>query len=111
MKTETHKANITIKAESLSALVEALDRIAVAANMQIVQNATVSTSIAIEADDISDLITALGDVAGAVARSDGVEASIKAPATAWDGRRIDLTPMEKMINRAVGAGDENLFED
>lgn len=98
---DTHKATISLKAESLAALVEVLDRIAVDAQMQIVQNANVSTSIVIEADDISDLIDALGDVAGAVARSDGVEAKIAAPATAWDGRRIDLTPMEKMINEAV----------
>lgn len=134
-KEQTFKATITIKAESLAALVEALDRIAVDAQMQLVQQATVSTSLAIEADDMSDLITALGDIAGAVARSEGIEAKVSAPMTAWHDRRIDPTPMERMINDASDlfpgkaksggekvldwlvdrelkhAGDENLFED
>lgn len=102
MSKETVKASISLKAESLLALVDALTRIAEDAGMVIVQHATVTTSIAINADDLDDLVTALGDVARAVSVSEGVEAKISAPATVWHGRRLDLTPMERMINSATG---------
>lgn len=101
MPKETHKASISLKAESLLALVDALTRIAEDAGMVIVQHATVTTSIAIEADDLDDLVTALGDVTGAVERSEGVECKVSAPGSAWHGRRLDLTPMERMINNAT----------
>lgn len=96
------KVTITIKAESLIDLVNALTRIAEEASMLIVQSATVSTSLAIEAKDTDDLADALSDVARAVAASEGVEAKISAPATVWHGRRLDPTPMERMINLATG---------
>lgn len=102
---DTIKASIAIKAESLPALVRALTRIA-DEGMTIVQGAAVSTSISLESADIDDLDFALRCIAKALGRFDDVEASIKAPATVWDGRRLDPTPMEVAIN---AAGD--LFED
>lgn len=98
MGKETHKASISLKADSLIDLTNALTRIAEDAGMIIVQHATVTTSIAIEADDLDDLVTALGDVTGAVERSEGVECKVSAPGSAWHNRRLDLTPMERMIN-------------
>lgn len=102
MTMNMHKATITLKAESLGALLNAIEAIAEQAGMTIVANATVSTSIAIESEDLDDLVTALGDVTAAVAASDGVECKVSAPGSAWHGRRLDLTPMERMINSATG---------
>lgn len=102
MPKETHKASISLKADSLIDLTNALTRIAEDAGMIIVQNATVTTSIAIDADDLDDLVTALGDVTGAVEKSEGVECKVSAPGSAWHNRRLDLTPMERMINGATG---------
>ena len=99
---DTHKATISLKAESLIDLTNALTRIAEDAGMIIVQNAAVSTSIAIEADDLDDLVTALGDVTGAVEQSEGVECKVSAPGSTWHNRRLDPTPMERMIRNAVG---------
>lgn len=101
MAKEQVKATISLKAESLTALIVALEAIALDAGMQIVMQATVSTSIALEADDLSDLGTAIGDVAGAVGRSEGVECKVSAPGSAWHAARLDLTPMERMINDAT----------
>lgn len=98
MKTDTVKATISLRADSLVDLVNALTRIAEDAGMVIVQQATVTTSIAIETGDISDLVTALGDVTGAIERSEGVECKVSAPGSAWHGRRLDATPMERYIN-------------
>lgn len=97
-KPETIKATVSLKAESLVDLVNALTRIAEDAGMVIVQQANVTTSIAIETDDISDLVTALGDVTGAIERSEGVECKVSAPGSAWHGRRLDATPMELYLN-------------
>lgn len=99
-KNETHKATVSLKG-NLHDLVNALARIADEFGGLLVQNAAVSTSITIEADDLDDLIDALGDVAGAVELSEGVECKVSAPGAAWHGRRLDLTPMERMINQAV----------
>jgi aspartokinase len=59
-------------------LVTALQNIADEASMQIVQRASVSTSIAIEADDIDDLRDALGAITGALSSSDEVECKVSA---------------------------------
>jgi hypothetical protein len=96
------KASISLKADSLVDLVNALQAIAEQAGMVIVQNATVSTAIAIETSDLDDLVSALGDVTAAVEASEGVECKVSAPGSAWHGRRLDLTPMERMINSATG---------
>jgi hypothetical protein len=96
------KASISLKAASLVDLVNALTRIAEQASMVVVQNATIATSIAIETSDLDDLVTALGDVTAAVKASEGVECKVSAPGSAWHGRRLDLTPMERMINSATG---------
>lgn len=102
MTKETHKATISLKAESLVALTQALEQIAQDAGMQIVMNANVSTSIALEADDLDDLGLAISDIASAVARSDGVECKVSAPGSVWHQRRLDATPMERMISQATG---------
>jgi len=101
MAKETTKATISLKAESLSDLIDALEAIALDAGMQIVMQATVSTSIALEADDISDLGTAIGDIAAAVNRSEGVECKVSALGSVWHLARLDPTPMERMINSAT----------
>lgn len=101
MAKDTIKATVALKAESMRELVETLTRIADEAGMVIVQNASVSTSITIEADDLDDLREALGDVTGAVASSEGIECKVSAPGSAWHGRRLDPTPMERMINEAI----------
>lgn len=100
-KSETVKATISIKAESMYALTNALESIAERATMQIVTGASVTTSIALEADDADDLSDALSAIARACSLCEGIEASAKAPMSAWDGRRLDPTPMERMINEAV----------
>jgi hypothetical protein len=100
MAKETIKATIAIKASSMRELVEALQNIADEASMQIVQRASVSTSIAIEADDIDDLRDALGAITGALSSSDEVECKVSAPGAVWHGRRLDPTPMERYINSA-----------
>ena len=102
MAAEKHKASISLKAESLIALTEALQQIALDAGMQIVMQANVTTSIALECDDLDDLSLAIGDIAGAVGRSDGVECKVSAPGSVWDRRRLDATPMERMINQLGG---------
>jgi len=102
MAKETTKATITFKAESLAALIEALERIALDANMRIVMQANVSTSMALESEDESDLGLAISDIASAVAKVEGVECKISAPGSVWHGRRIDPTPMERMISQATG---------
>lgn len=99
MATEKHKAAITLKCESMTALIAALEQIALDAGMQIVMGASVSTSIALECDDLDDLGLAISDIAGAVGRSDGVECKVSAPGSVWDRRRIDTTPMERYIER------------
>lgn len=96
------KASIALKADSLIDLCNALQAIAEQAGMIIVQDATISTSIAIETSDLDDLVSALGDVTAAVEASDGVECKVSAPGSAWHNRRLDLTPMERMINSATG---------
>ncbi len=96
------KASITLKSDSLIALTEALQRIAEDAGMQIVMHANVTTSIALEADDLDDLALAIGDIAGAVERSEDVECKVSAPGSVWHRQRLDPTPMEKMINQATG---------
>lgn len=101
MSKDTHKATIALKADSIRMMTDALDAIAIQSNIIIVINASISTSITIEADDLSDLVTALGDVTGAVEASEGVECKVSAPGSAWHNRRLDLTPMERMINSAV----------
>ncbi len=98
MAKDTTKATISLKAESLSDLIDALEAIAQDAGMQIVMQATVSTSIALEADDISDLGTAIGDIAQAIDRLDGLECKVSAPGSVWHLARLDPTPMERMIN-------------
>lgn len=102
MPRDVHKATIALKAESLIDLTNALTRIAEDAGMVIVQHATVTTSITIEADDLDDLVTALGDVTAAVEASEGVECKVSAPGSAWHNRRLDPTPMERLINSATG---------
>ena len=98
MAKESIKANISLKCESLIALIEALQQIAQDAGMQIVMQANVTTSIALECDDLDDLSLAIGDIAGAVGRSDGVECKVSAPGSAWDRRRLDSTLMEHYID-------------
>ena len=110
------KATIAIKAESLDALMAALEQIADRATMQIVSGASVSTSLGIESEDADDLAEALSAVAGALGRCDGIESTVKAPMAAWDGRRLDATPMERMIAAADESpeklrGERALFED
>lgn len=97
-KLETIKATIAIKADSMRALVEALTDIALNANMTIVQDATVSTSLAIEAEDADDLREALGAITSAIDGSDDVECKVSAPGSIWHGRRLDPTQMERYIN-------------
>lgn len=101
MSKDTVKATVSLKAESMYALTNALESIAERATMQIVLGATVSVSIAIESDDADDLSDALSAIARAVSLCEGIEASAKAPMTAWNGRRLDATPMERMINDAA----------
>jgi hypothetical protein len=101
MAKETTKATISLKAESLTDLIAALEAIALDAGMQIVMQANVSTSIALEAEDLSDLGTAIGDIAGAVGRTEGVECKVSAPGSVWHLARLDPTPMERMINEAT----------
>lgn len=100
-KAETVKATVSIKAESMYALTNALESIAERATMQIVVGASVSTSISLEADDAGDLSDAIGAIAHAVSLCEGVEASAKAPLTSWHNRRLDPTPMERMIDAAL----------
>ena len=100
-KNETVKATVSIRAESMYALTNALESIAERATMQIVASAAVSTSISIDADDADDLSEALGAIAQAIGYSDGVECKIAAPGAVWHGRRLDLTPMERAINSAL----------
>ena len=100
-KSEILKATVSIKAESMYALTNALESIAERATMQIVIGAAVTTSISIESDDANDLSEALSAIAKAVSLCDGIEASAKAPMTAWHGRRLDPTPMERMIDEAL----------
>lgn len=107
MSKETIKATISLKADSMMDLSNALQAIAERANMRIVQSATVSTSISLDSEDLSDLIMALSDIASAVEASDGVECKVSAPGSAWHNRRLDPTPMERMINEATG----ELFDD
>lgn len=101
MAKETVKATVSIKAESMSDLTNALESIAERATMQIVVGASVSVSIVIESDDADDLSEALSAIARAVSLCEGIEASAKAPMTAWHGRRLDPTPMERMIDAAL----------
>lgn len=102
MAKETIKASITIKAESIQQLIDALWRMADESG-QIVQDATVSASIKLEANDASDLFDAINDVQRGVAMSDGVESQISMPGSAWDGKRAGgPTPMERYINQASG---------
>ena len=98
-KTEVFKASISLKAESLSALIAALDQIALDAGMQIVMQANVAASIALECDDLDDLGLAISDIAGAIGRSDGVECKVSAPGSVWHHRRLDATPMERYIDQ------------
>ena len=98
-KTDVVKATVSVRAESMYALNNALESIAERATMQIVTSAAVSMSISIEADDADDLSDALSAIARAVALCDGIEASAKAPMTAWNGRRLDSTPMERYIEQ------------
>lgn len=97
----TYKATISIKAETMRELVAALQSIGEAANMSVVLGAAVSTSIAIETDDMDDLRLALESITDALADT-AVEATAKAPLAAYRNRRLDPTPMERMINRATG---------
>jgi hypothetical protein len=101
MPKDVVKASITLKAESLPFLIEALTRIAEDANMLIVMQATITTALAIESEDASDLGLAISDIAGAVERTDGVECKVSAPGSVWHGMRLDPTPMERMINQAT----------
>lgn len=101
MSKDTHKATISLKG-NLHDLVNALARISDEFGNQIIETANVSVSIGVEADDLSDLVTALGDVTGAVEASEGVECKVSAPGSAWHNRRLDPTPMERMINSATG---------
>lgn len=104
---ETIKASVSIKAESMPALVRALTRIA-DEGMTIIQSAAVSTTISLESGDIDDLDFALRCIAKALGKSDDVTAKISAPATIWDGRRLDPTPMERAINAAGGLFEEDV---
>ncbi len=99
MKNEKVKASISLKASSLIALTEALQRIAEDAGMQIVMHASVTTSISLEADDLSDLSLAIGDIAGAIERSEDVECKVSAPGSVWHRQRLDPTPMERYIEQ------------
>ena len=101
MAKETTKATISLKAESLTALIAALEQIALDAGMQIVMQANVTTSLALECDDLDDLGLAIGDIAGAVGRSEGVECKVSAPGSVWHRQRLDPTPMERMINQVT----------
>jgi hypothetical protein len=103
MSKDTYKATFALKADSIRMMTDALDAIAIKSNIVIVINATISTSISIEADDIDDLREALSDVTGAIEESEGVECKVSAPGSAWHGRRLDPTPMERMINKAFDA--------
>ena len=100
-KNETIKATVSIRAESMYALTNALESIAERATMQIVAGAAVSTSISIEGDDAEDVQEALGAIAWAIEICEGAECKINAPGTVWHGRRLDPTPMERLINSAV----------
>ncbi len=101
-KPETVKATISLRASSLIALTEALQRIAEDAGMQIVMHASVTTSISLEADDLSDLSLAIGDIAGAIERSEDVECKVSAPGSVWHRQRLDPTPMERYIDSMKG---------
>ena len=100
--TDTFKATIAIKAETLRDLTDALQSIGESANVSFVLNATISTSIAIEADEADDLRLALDGIAEALEDAEGVQATVKAPANVYARRRLDATPMERMIRRATG---------
>ncbi len=102
MAKDVYKASISLKAESLIALTEALQRIAEDAGMQIVMHASVTTSISLEADDLSDLSLAIGDIAGAIERSEDVECKVSAPGSVWHRQRLDPTPMERYIDSMKG---------
>lgn len=98
---EQTKATISFKAESLPALLRAFERIAEDAGMQIVMRAAVNASMTLEADDLDDLGLAIGDVATAVEKIEGVACKVSAPGSVWHARRLDLTPMERYINENV----------
>lgn len=102
MAKDVTKATVSIKADSMADLIAALEQIADEANMTIVLQATVSTSIALESDDASDLGLAISCIASAINRTEGVECKVSAPGSVWHERRIDPTPMEVLINRATG---------
>ena len=91
-----HKATISIKAESLGDLNEALDAIASAMNVSLAAQLSFSTTIGIEADHLPHLRTMLDDIAEAVASSE-CEVAAKAPLAAYRNRRLDPTPMERAI--------------
>lgn len=98
---DTLKTTISIKAESLHDLTNALARMADEFGGQIVRDAKVSTTMTLEAEDLDDLRDAIGDVVAAISASEGVEAKVSADSSIWANRRLDPTPMERMINRAV----------
>lgn len=100
LKSDTFKASIALKAESLGDLNETLDLIANATGIHLVTKATISTSIAVEAETIEDLQQVLSGIAGAVRGSMAeTEVSAKAPMEVYatGNRRLDLTPMERAI--------------
>lgn len=104
MSKDKVKSSVSIKADSMRDLSNALEEIALRANFTIVLNASVSTSIAIEAEDADDLRDALTEIANAIDVSEGVKSDIKAPHGVWTGRtrHAGPTPMERMINQATG---------
>jgi len=102
MTKDVTKATVAIKADSMGCLIAALEQIANEANMSIVMNANVSTSIALESEDDSDLGLAISCIASAINRTVGVECKVSAPGSVWHERRIDPTPMEVLINKATG---------
>ena len=100
LKSDTFKASIALKAESLGDLNETLDLIANATGIHLVTKATISTSIAVESETIEDLRRILDGIAGAVSGSMAeTEVSAKAPMEVYaaGSRRLDLTPMERAI--------------
>jgi hypothetical protein len=99
LQSDTHKATITLKAETLGDLNEALDAIANASGNTFAVKATISTTITVEAGALSDLGLILDGIATAVAFS-AVEVTAKAPLAAYRQRRLDATPMERAIHEA-----------
>jgi hypothetical protein len=101
LQSDTYKASISLKAESLGDLNEVLDLIANASGISLVTKATISTSISIEAESIDFLRRVLDGIADAIGGTLAeVDVNAKAPMDVYRNRRLDPTPMERAISRA-----------